>query len=376
MRDTLHEIRFTSVQHPSRDHNEKDLGLSRPARLILWRSRGGCVLSCGRGTLTRLFIWFVWFVWFFWLSEPNQINQINEINQINQMNQTNQINQITVVVTGASTGIGAACALDCVSRGMTVFAGVRDPRAGEALAAKGGPSLIPITLDVTDEPSIARSLEVVQQVVGKGGLGGLVNNAGIAIGSPLEVISLSLLRTQLEVNVIGQIAVTQAFLPLLRRGRGRIVNMGSIAGRGTIPLLGPYSASKFALEALTDALRMELQPWGIHVSIIEPGAIATPIWEKSGMMAGELEALAGEEEKVLYGEAVMRIREAIDQAAQRAIPPEAVVRAVHHALTASRPHTRYLVGTDAKLRAWMVKWLPDRVQDKLLTWALKYPRRG
>ena len=283
---------------------------------------------------------------------------------------------MAVVVTGASTGIGAACALDCAGRGMTVFAGVRDPRAGEALAAKGGPSLIPITLDVTDEPSIARSVEVVQRVLGEGGLGGLVNNAGIAIGSPLEVIALSQLRKQLEVNVIGQIAVTQAFLPLLRRGRGRIVNMGSIAGRGAIPLLGPYSASKFALEALTDALRMELQPWGIQVSIIEPGAIATPIWEKSDKSAGELEASASEDAKVLYGEAVIRIREAITQAAQRAIPPAAVVRAVHHALTSARPRTRYLVGTDAKVRAWMVKWLPDRVQDRLLAWAMKYPRES
>ena len=288
----------------------------------------------------------------------------------------NQINQMTVVVTGASTGIGAACALDCAGRGMTVFAGVRDPRAGEALAAKGGPSLIPVTLDVTDEPSIARSVEAVQLVLGEKGLGGLVNNAGIVVGSPLEVIPLSHLRKQLEVNVIGQIAVTQAFLPLLRRGRGRIVNMGSIAGRGTIPLLGPYSASKYALEALTDALRMELQPWGIQVSIIEPGAIATPIWEKSAKEAEGLEASVSAEAKALYGEAVIRIREAIAQAAQRAIAPDAVVRAVHHALTASRPRTRYLVGSDAKLRAWMVKWLPDRIQDTLLVWALKYPREG
>ena len=288
----------------------------------------------------------------------------------------NQTNQMTVVVTGASTGIGAACALDCAGRGMTVFAGVRDLRAGEALAAKGGPSLIPITIDVTDEPSIARSVEAVQLVVGEKGLGGLVNNAGIVVGSPLEVIPLSHLRKQLEVNVIGQIAVTQAFLPLLRRGRGRIVNMGSIAGRGTIPLLGPYSASKYALEALTDALRMELQPWGIQVSIIEPGAIATPIWEKSAKEAEGLEASVSAEAKALYGEAVIRIREAIAQAAQRAIAPEAVVRAVHHALTAARPRTRYLVGTDAKLRAWMVKWLPDRMQDRLLVWALKYPREG
>lgn len=281
---------------------------------------------------------------------------------------------MSVVVTGASTGIGAACALDCAGRGMTVFAGVRDPLAGETLVAKGGPSIIPVTIDVTDEQSIARSVEVVEGAVGEGGLGGLVNNAGIVVGSPLEVIPLSQLRKQLEVNVIGQIAVTQAFLPLLRRGRGRIVNMGSIAGRGTIPLLGPYSASKYALEALTDALRMELQPWGILVSIIEPGAIATPIWEKSAKEAEGLEAAVSEESKALYGEAVMRIREAIAQAAQRAIPTDAVVRAVHHALTAARPRTRYLVGTDAKMRAWMVKWLPDRVQDRLLSWALKYPR--
>ncbi len=283
---------------------------------------------------------------------------------------------MAVVLTGASTGIGAACALDCVARGMTVFAGVRDPRAGEALVAKAGPSLIPITLDVTDDRSIAQSVEAVQRVVGEAGLGGLVNNAGIVIGSPLEVIPLPQLRKQLEVNVIGQIAVTQAFLPLLRRGRGRIVNMGSIAGRGTIPLLGPYSASKYALEALTDALRMELQPWGIQVSIIEPGAIATPIWEKSAKEAEGLEASVSKEAKALYSEAVIRIREAIAEAAKRAIPPDAVVQAVHHALTASRPRTRYLIGSDAKLRAWMVKWLPDRIQDKLLLWALKYPREG
>ena len=281
---------------------------------------------------------------------------------------------MTVVITGASTGIGAACALDCAGRGMTVFAGVRDPQAGEGLAAKGGSSIIPIILDVTDEHSIAQSVEVVERMVGAAGLGGLVNNAGIAIGSPLEVIPLAQLRKQLEVNVIGQIAVTQAFLPMLRRARGRIVNMGSIAGRGTIPLLGPYSASKYALEALTDALRLELQPWGIEVAIIEPGAIATPIWQKSGKTAEAMEALATEEEKALYGEMVRRIRDAVARSAERAIAPDAVVRAVHHALTASHPRTRYLVGADARLRAWMVKWLPDRLQDLVLTWILKLPR--
>src|SRR5690349_22251862 len=289
---------------------------------------------------------------------------------------SNRLSSMAVVVTGASTGIGAACALDCAGRGMTVFAGVRDPGAGEALAAKGGPSLIPIILDVTDEPSIARSVETVQRVVGDSGLGGLVNNAGIAIGSPLEVIDLSQLRKQLEVNVIGQIAVTQAFLPLLRQAHGRIVNMGSIAGRGTIPMMGPYSASKFAMEALTDALRLELYPWGIDVSIIEPGAIATPIWDKSLNSALDVEKDMPAEGKRLYEEAARRVREAVQETAQRAIPVDAVVRAVLHALTAPRPKTRYLVGTDAKIRAIMAKWLPDRMQDWILKKVLKLPTGG
>ncbi len=278
-----------------------------------------------------------------------------------------------VLVTGASTGIGAACALGCVERGMTVFAGVRNLQAGDALKAKAGAALIPLQLDVTDGHSIGQAADLVRRTVGEAGLGGLVNNAGIAIGSPLEVIPIAQLRKQLEVNVIGQIAVTQALLPLLRQARGRIVNMGSIAGRGTIPMMGPYSASKFALEALTDALRLELRPWHIEVSIIEPGAIATPIWEKSLKTSLDVEGAVTEEGKRLYGEAASRVREAVDQAAQRAIPTDAVVKAVLHALTAASPKTRYLVGTDAKIRAIMVKWLPDRVQDWLLRKALKLP---
>jgi NAD(P)-dependent dehydrogenase (short-subunit alcohol dehydrogenase family) len=279
-----------------------------------------------------------------------------------------------VLVTGASTGIGAACAVGCAQRGMTVFAGMRNLQAGELLKSRVGASLIPVQLDVTDEASIEKAADLVRRTVGEAGLGGLVNNAGIAIGSPLEVIPIAQLRKQLDVNVIGQIAVTQAVLPLLRQARGRIVNMGSIAGRGTIPMMGPYSASKFALEALTDALRLELRPWGIEVSIIEPGAIATPIWEKSLKTSLDVESHVAEEGRRLYGEAANRVREAVDQAAQRAIPTDAVVKAVLHALTSSRPKTRYLVGTDAKIRAIMVKWLPDRMQDWILTKALKLPK--
>ena len=277
-----------------------------------------------------------------------------------------------VVITGASTGIGAACAVGCARRGITVFAGLRDVLAGGALLTKEA-HIVPMQLDVTDGESIKRAAAMVRQQVGEAGVAGLVNNAGIAIGSPLELLPISQLRKQLEVNVVGQIAVTQAFLPLLRRARGRIVNMGSIAGRGTIPMMGPYSASKFALEALTDALRLELYPWDIQVSIVEPGAIATPIWTKSLTTAREVEEEMSEEGRLLYQDAARCVREAVDRAAQRAIPVDAVVRAVLHALTASRPKTRYLVGADARIRAMMAKWLPDRVQDWILKKVLKLP---
>jgi len=279
-----------------------------------------------------------------------------------------------LLVTGASTGIGAACAVACARRGMTVFSGVRNLQAGEALKKKAGTSLIPVQLDVTDADSITQCAEFVRRTVGTAGLAGLINNAGVAIGGPLEIIPIAQLRKQLEVNVIGQIAVTQALLPLLRRARGRIINMGSIAGRGTIPMMGPYSASKFALEALTDALRMELRPWGIEVAIIEPGAIATPIWEKSLKTSIEVEEVVTEEGKRLYEETARLVREAVDQSARRAISVEHVVEAVWHALTAARPKTRYLVGRDAKMRAFMVKWVPDRVQDWILLKVLKLPK--
>ncbi len=278
-----------------------------------------------------------------------------------------------VLITGASTGIGAACAIGCAERGMTVFAGVRNLAAGDALQAKAGKAIIPVQLDVTDGESIKKAADLVARHVGEAGLSGLVNNAGIAIGSPLELIPLQQLRRQLEVNVIGQIAVTQAVLPLLRRSHGRIVNMGSIAGRGTIPMMGPYSASKHALEALTDALRLELYPWGIEVSIIEPGAVATPIWDKSMQVSLDVESEMPADGRHLYKLAAEQIREAVGLSARRAIPTDAVVQAVLHALTARRPKTRYLVGRDAKLRAVMVRWLPDRMQDWILKKVLNLP---
>ena len=280
-----------------------------------------------------------------------------------------------VVITGASTGIGADCALTLERLGYRVFAGVRRPSDGNALKALAGPRLTPLLLDVTDAASIAAASDSVKAAMGDTGLAGLVNNAGIGVGGPLEVVPLADLRRQFEVNVFGLVAVTQAFLPLLRQGRGRVINMGSIAGRAAMPFMGPYSASKFAVEALTDALRLELQAFGIHVSVIEPGAIATPIWGKSEQAVNAWGHTWSPEAKALYEQAVASVREAVAKVEARAQPPSLVTKAVVHALCSSCPKTRYLVGADARLRAVMVSWLPDRLQDKILSWVLKLPPR-
>ncbi len=278
-----------------------------------------------------------------------------------------------VVITGASTGIGAACARHLDRLGFRVFAGVRRPEDGAALQKECSHRLIPIELDLTDPSTIEKAQVLVSESVANVGLFGLINNAGIAVVGPVETVPIPDLRQQLEVNVIGQVAITQTFLPLMRQARGRIVNMGSIAGLSTMPLMGPYSASKFALEAITDALRLEVQQWGIHVSIIEPGAIATPIWNKSAIEAAEREAEIESELRALYKPMIAAVRKVVGQASKRAIAPEAVAKAVESALTAPSPRTRYLVGADAKFRALMANMLPDRISDRLLNWALKLP---
>ena len=279
-----------------------------------------------------------------------------------------------VVITGASTGIGAACAIHLDRSGFLVFAGVRSMQDGTDLKQRGSHRLIPLLLDVTDAESIRKAKVIVSEQVGTGGLYGIINNAGIAVVGPLEAVPIAELRRQLEVNLIGQVAVTQAFLPLIRKAQGRVVMMGSIAGRAAMPLMGPYAASKFALEAITDALRLEVRQWGIQVSIVEPGAIATPIWEKSGRDATDLEAATRPELRDLYGALIYSVRAVVRKAAERAIPAEVVAKSVENALTATRPKTRYLVGIDAKLRALMAKLLPDRISDEVLAWVLKLPQ--
>ena len=280
------------------------------------------------------------------------------------------------MITGASTGIGEACALRLDRAGLRVFAGVRKEADGQRLKQEASDRLTPIMLDVTDEPQIEAAAKAVADAVGEAGLAGLVNNAGISVPGPLEFLPIEDLRWQLEVNVVGQIAVTQAFLALLRKGRGRIVNIGSIAGKFATPFLGPYTASKHAMEGLSDALRQELRPWGIHVALVEPGSIATPIWQKGQANANEIEQNLPEEAMVLYGKAVNALREAARKFEAAGIPPDRVARAVEHALTASRPRTRYVVGFDATVQRILSDVVPDRLLDGLVARQLGLPGKA
>ncbi|MEA2481882.1 MAG: hypothetical protein QOJ07_3804 [Thermoleophilaceae bacterium] len=271
--------------------------------------------------------------------------------------------QGTVVITGASTGIGRATALRLAAAGFDVLAGVRREADGEALvrdAATG--TIVPVVVDVTDRAQIAA---LGERLAGKP-LAGLVNNAGISVNGPLEFVGLDELRHQLEVNLVGQLAVTQALLEPLRAARGRIVNVSSIGGRFAAPFLGPYTASKFALEGMSDSLRRELRPFGIHVAIIEPGSIATEIWDKGQRDADTLEASMSPRARELYGDRLSRLRKLADRTARHAIPPDRAAKAIEHALTASRPRTRYLVGPDARAQLLLQRALPDRWLDRLL----------
>jgi NAD(P)-dependent dehydrogenase (short-subunit alcohol dehydrogenase family) len=268
-----------------------------------------------------------------------------------------------VLITGASTGIGEATALRLAGAGFRVFAGVRKPEDGERLRSRGVTVVHP--LDVTNEDDIAAALARVEEELGGDSLRGIVNNAGIGIGGPLEALDLDDFRRTLEVNTTGQLAVTKAFLPLLRRSKGRIVNMSSIGGRVAQPFAGPYVASKYALEGITDVLRVELLEWGIDVIAIEPGTIATPIWEKSSQEAEQVLAKLSPELRDLYGKRLAKMAKVLERQTKRGVSPDKVAQAVEKALTASRPRTRYLVG-DAYLLIALKTLLPARLIDRLL----------
>jgi NAD(P)-dependent dehydrogenase (short-subunit alcohol dehydrogenase family) len=255
--------------------------------------------------------------------------------------------------------------------GWQVFAGVRKEADGEALRQESSARLRPILIDVTDSATIAAAAEAVTTSVGEEGLNGLVNNAGVAFGGILEFMPIEHLRQQLEINLIGQVAVTQPMIPLLRRARGRIVNMSSMAGFSATPVMGAYAASKFALEAISDVLRLELRPWGIHVASVEPGEIDTPIWQKSLKAVQKWLEDYPPEARQRYGPL---IDQAIKSAASATgIPADEVAKAVAHALTAEKPQTRYVVGRDAQIRRWIER-LPDSLRDRII--ASRMPQYG
>jgi NAD(P)-dependent dehydrogenase (short-subunit alcohol dehydrogenase family) len=267
-----------------------------------------------------------------------------------------------VLITGASGGVGTALTRALDDAGWRVFAGVRSADAAAGVETLGG-DVTAVQLDLTDDESIRRAAATVTAEVGGEGLAGLVNNAGIIVQGPLELVPIHALRRQFEVNVIGQIAVTQAFLPLLRQGTGTLVNMGAASGRVTVPMLGPISASKAALESLTDALRMELKHQGVGVTIIEPGAMETPIFEKSAA-SGAADGYAGSEAtRRLYAGALEAVSKRI--AGQSTSPVDGVVKTVVKALSSGDPDPRYVVGRDAG-QLVMLRRFPQGLRDRLL----------
>jgi NAD(P)-dependent dehydrogenase (short-subunit alcohol dehydrogenase family) len=268
-----------------------------------------------------------------------------------------------VVVTGTSTGIGAAITLRLADAGFSVFAGVRRADDGTALQSRAKGRVTPLILDITDSGMIASALETVTAALDGRGLAGLVNNAGIVKPGPLEFIPIPDFRDQLEVNLFGHLAVTQAFLPLIREGNGRLVNIGSVGGRLVLPLHGGYSASKFAMEAVTDAFRLELRQWNIHVSIVDPGGTASAIFDKTIANLEASRANLHDRGIDLYDAQIDAVRALVEKTAHDTLPADRVAKVVFDALTAKRPKTRYLAGKGAKPIAAIAATLPDHLKD-------------
>lgn len=273
----------------------------------------------------------------------------------------------SVVITGASSGIGYDAALYIAEQGFRVFAGVR--KQGDAERLRKIEHVIPILMDVTDEEMIKQAADQVAEVVGDAGIVGLVNNAGIAVMSPIEFIPIEDLRQQLEINTIGQVAVTQAFFPLLRQGKGRILNISSLSGTMVFPFMGAYAASKHALEAITDALRRELYRWEIDVISIEPGSVETPIWDKEEQSARQRINEFPPQAELLYGEQLRQMEKIVKETGRRGMPVRKISQVIHTALTAKKPKTRYFIVR----RGWrmrLLRLLPDRWQDAILRRAM------
>jgi NAD(P)-dependent dehydrogenase (short-subunit alcohol dehydrogenase family) len=269
-----------------------------------------------------------------------------------------------VLITGASSGIGKASAVRLAREGFRVFAGVRRQESIESSGSENSGPIEPIVLDVTKQDQISEAVRLVADKVRDHGLYGLINNAGWGDPGPLEYVPLDDIRRQFEVNVFGPIAVTQAFLPLVRRAVGRIVNMGSVGDRITMPFGGALCASKSALASMTEALRLELRPWGIHVCLVEPGAISTPAVDKTASQGRKLLGSLPPEGARQYGPMFRAFLDRAMRHAREGSPPEVVASVVLEALSADKPKTRYPVGKNAKLLTRVAR-LPDAWLDRL-----------
>jgi NAD(P)-dependent dehydrogenase (short-subunit alcohol dehydrogenase family) len=266
----------------------------------------------------------------------------------------------SVLVTGASTGIGEACTTHLDQLGHRVFAGIRRQADADRINEATTSRVQPVILDVTSESDIEAVAKEIDAATGPAGLDGLVNNAGVAMGGPIEFLELDEWRNQFEVNVFGQLAVTKAMVPIMRRASGRVVFISSIAGRVSSSMMGPYAASKHALEAIGVSLREELLPWGMHVAMVQPGAIETPIWEKGRATSQRLLDSIGPEATEMYREPIDGLISTLTTNEEDGIEPSEVATVVAHALFNPRPKYRYLVGTDAKIAATLERALPDK----------------
>jgi len=278
----------------------------------------------------------------------------------------------SVLITGCSSGIGRACVVEMAQRGWSVFAGVRNEQDGERLRALVGDTLQPVVLDITNQGAVFAAADSVGTHLDGRRLDGLVNNAGILLPGPLELVPSSQLREQLEVNVIGTHSVTSAMLPLMRQGEtegcsARLVLIGSISGRITPPFYGAYSASKHALEAMANAWRMELKPWAIAVSIVQPDSIATSLWNKATHGIGDLVDGVSAEFIEPYQERLEAVRRASLANSRAGLPVSKVVSAVCHALSAKRPKSRYPVGWRTRAAFLANRILPQRAMDYILS---------
>jgi NAD(P)-dependent dehydrogenase (short-subunit alcohol dehydrogenase family) len=267
----------------------------------------------------------------------------------------------SVLVTGAGRGIGKSIVEHLATRGWDVIAGVRNERDADTVTALSPQRVSSVILDVTDAGHIAALHESLPER-----LDAIVNHAGVVVGGPMETVSPAEWRKQLEINVIGQLAVTQAVLPRLRRSRGRVVFISSVNGRLSMPLIGAYCASKFALEAAADALRMELRPWHIGVAIVEPAQTDTDMWRTADDMVEQTEAALTPEQRGLYTRQIAGMKKMIPLSQRLAVPAEKVSAVVEEALTARRPRARYVVGVGPKLQVALTTNLPTRMRDLLL----------